>query len=148
MLIKIDLLVLIREDRHNYQQICRWRSCICKHSIHKGWHLLLAEDTNFFVQNQSCICPVRNNLTGVRCIIFFFGKNRKRFIQKLEHLTSVRKCICRLLDKFSENNEFRCVTGETILCCRGSSLLSRFPGLVFHNASTLQMKMNFDNINY
>ena len=56
--------------------------------------------------------------------------------------------INRLLDKFFENNGFRCVTGETISCCRGSSLLNRFQGLVFHNASTLQMKMDFDNINY
>ena len=48
MLIKIDLLVLIREDRHNYQQICTWKSCVYKHSILKGWSLLLAEDTEFF----------------------------------------------------------------------------------------------------
>ncbi len=45
---KIDLLVLICEDRHNYQQICGWRSCVCKHSIHKGWSLLVVEDTEIF----------------------------------------------------------------------------------------------------
>ena len=97
---------------------------------------LLPRTLNFIVHNYSCICPIRNNLTNVRCI-FSLDKNRKRFIYKLEHLTSVRKGICRLLDKFSKNNRFQCVTGETISCCRGSSLLNRFPCLVFHNAITL-----------
>ena len=71
-------------------------------------------------------------------------------------MTSVRKGICRVLDNFFENNGFQCVTGETISCCRGSSLLNRFLGLVFHNASTLQhqllnqiwMQINFNIIEF
>ena len=141
-------MVLIREDRHNYQQICRWRSCVCKHSIHKGWSLLLAEDTEFFCTKLVMYLSCQEQPNRCQMYCFFFGQNRKRFIQKLEHLTNVRKGICRLLDKFSENNGFWCVTGETISCCRGSFLLNSFPVLVSHNASTLQMMMNFDNINY
>ena len=38
---------------------------------------LLLRTLKFSVHNQSCICPVRNNLTGVSYLIFFFGEKQK-----------------------------------------------------------------------